>query len=419
MGTCGGYIMECERLDEEFIDELDDEVSHNDSDNTDITEETLEDNNFRKKYRLFQRMCIFLNALILCGCIYINHFTYNPSERELLDDNLFSGRDIIVEQDELDDIISVLEDELNISIPLEDADDYYLFDAVMKNTNLNDSEKMFFYKYIDIIKDNPYLDKEEAYRSLLNVDISYKNRPIWYDKTVQGVYIHDCESIGIFNDDEEKSTLAHEIIHCIYCNDKTVNLPKYFKEGMTELLTNEYFSDSPFVELENYPFEIAAVKMLCELTSSDTVLKAFSLGDMNIIANGIACVTGDLDGAVKALEMLDYAFLRYNDELKGDDVIISDPNDIINQFIPTFRECITSKYEENDRRRISYFYNEILFVNIFYEEPYECYVDDLREFGSDHKAYFSSKLKQIVAADDVLNKIGEEDDNNKIKTLEK
>lgn len=417
MGTCGGYTMDSERLEEETVSEEDviEEVEDDE-----LSEDEVEENDrFRKKCNMFQRVLLFVNALILCGCLYINRCTYYPEERELLEDNLFSGNDVIASDEMLRDIVKALEDELNVSISEEDKDEYYLLNAILKNPNLSDSEKDLFYNYIDLIKDNPYLDKEEAYNSLLNVDILYEARPLIYDRDVLGVYIYDLESIGVFDDDEEKSTLIHEGIHCIYCNEKTYDLPTYFKEGMTELLANEYFSSSPFVELKSYPFEVAAVKMLCEVTSTDTVLKAFSLGDMGIIAEEIASVTGNYDEAVVALEMLDYALLWHNDEIPKDREIISDMNVVISGFIPTFRECITLKYDELNRNRISYFYNEILFANIFGDEPYTEYVDDLVEFGSDHKAYFSSKLKQKVAADEVINKIGEQLEEVNVKTLEK
>ena len=43
--------------------------------------------------------------------------------------------------------------------------------------------------------------------------------------------------------------------------------------------------------------------------------------------------------------------------------------------------------------RKSYFSNLVLFLNIFKEEPYETYIDDLQEYGYIRRAYFSSKLK--------------------------
>ena len=103
---------------------------------------------------------------------------------------------------------------------------------------LNDNDKVIFYRFIDIIKDNPYIDREEAYHSLRNVEVSRKCRHYMYDKSIQGVYSHELENIGIFEEDKENLILIHEGIHCIFCNEKTNDLPKYFKEGMTELLNS-------------------------------------------------------------------------------------------------------------------------------------------------------------------------------------
>ena len=180
-------------------------------------------------------------------------------------------------------------------------------------------------------------------------------------------------------------------------------LPNYFKEGMTELLSNEYFQEFPFTEIKTYPFEIAAIKMLCEVTSSDTVLKAFSLGDMDIIAKDMATITGDIDMARMTLDMLDKIFLKSYEALDED---IS-YEELANGCIPVFRGIIVSKYKENDKNRISYFYNEILFGNLMEDNAYDSYIDDIVEFGSDHKAYFSSSLKKDLAERELVNKVSE------------
>ena len=387
-------------IDPSYCDELDD-----------IVDEGLLDENLKKKSRVFWRFLIFVNALLLCGLIYMKYIMWNPTDRDLCDDNIFSGNSLSISDEELEKIVCRLENELGICIDEDCKDEYALLNAVYENDCLTDEEKDVFYGFIDIIKDNPYIDRENAYTSLRNVEVSYKCRPYIYDKTVLGVYSHIYESIGIFEKDEDQSILKHEGIHAIFCNEKTSSLPTYFKEGMTELLVNEYFQNKPFVELENYPFEIAAVKMLCEVTSPDTVLKAYSLGDMDIIAEEMATITGDIEVARKALNMLDNALLKYHGDLDNDLTY----EEIVNGFIPVFRGIITAKYEESDSNRVSYFYNEILLGNIFYDDSYDSYVDDLVEFGSDHKAYFSSKLKNELASQEIVDKISDSEE----KTLTK
>ena len=42
--------------------------------------------------------------------------------------------------------------------------------------------------------------------------------------------------------------------------------------------------------------------MLCEVTSPEVVLKAFSCGDMDIIAKDMSTITGDIEVAREALK---------------------------------------------------------------------------------------------------------------------
>ncbi len=355
----------------------------------------------KKFYFVMSLLC----ALILVGTLYYGKTTFLPKERPLLGDNIYSGNNLCISDEEISDIVANLEDELGVSICEDSYDSYCLLNAIYENPNLTDSEKDVFYKVISLIEDNPYINKEQAYRSLLNVDVLYKRRPIGIENDIEGMYIHKYEAIGIFENDPDDRVLIHEIIHCIFANANTENLPSYFSEGVTELLANEYFSDKPFVELMNYPFEIAVVKMLCEVTSPEVVLEAYSTGNMGVIAEDIARYTGDIDGANKALDMVDYTMRRFKGDLREDEEYIADRNDMVKEFIPLFRAIVEHKYAPEDHDRVSYFYNEILFANIFNEDPYNDYVDDLVEFGADYKVYFSSDLKSTIGKNGVMKTI--------------
>ncbi|MBQ3511251.1 MAG: hypothetical protein IJA30_03010 [Bacilli bacterium] len=406
-------------MDSERLEELDEELFENEefveevvidptyTDSLDELEDEIEEEKnrrFVKGSRIFWAVLAFINALLICGSVYMNFFMWNPKERDLCKDNIFCGNDLSISSDTLNSIVSSMENELGISIDEEFRDEYALLSAIMDNDCLTDSEKDIFYSFIDIIKDNPYIDREEAYSSLRNVEVSRKCRPYMYDKSIQGVYSHELENIGIFEDDKDNLILIHEGIHCIFCNEKTKNLPKYFKEGMTELLVNEYFDSKPFAELQNYPFEVVAVRMLCEITSPDVVLKAYSCGDMSIIAEEMNKITRNEDDTNTALE----AFCKYMMKYEGDLEEDTSYQDLANICIPVFRGIISAKYDEKHPNRISYYYNEILLANIMEEDAYDKYVDDLVEFGTDHKAYFSSKLKQKLATEKIEDKISEE-----------
>lgn len=393
----------------------------------DITEEILEidetDNSVEEdkktgKYLKFVEAAALLSAFItMCYNIFLWCLVYNPKERELSDDNLFSNNDLIVSEVELNSIINNLEEELGIVIDDEDTEEYALLNAVCENDNLADKEKDICYKTINLIKDNPYLDKEEAYRSLRNVDVSYKYRPFNYDKTITGVYLYQYESIGIFEKDEDFNTLFHEIIHCIYSNEKTKNLPQYFKEGMTELLTNEYFSETPFLEATSYPFEIAAVKMLCEVTSPDTVLKAFSCGDMDIIAEEMSWITRDIEEARSALNSLENIFLKAKDS----DSVNKLYQELSTDALGVFRGIVNVKYAEGSLDRECYYYNEIVFSNLYYDFAYNGFRDNLEEQGNCYKDYIQSLYdfgikEKAYFSSDLIEKFSTADNGKKVLT---
>ena len=323
---------------------------------------------------------------ILSG-IYLNSL-YVPEDRVFDTANLFSDNSLVIDSSTAESICCELENEFDIELDSEN-DNSLLLNAIYCNKNLSDEDKLFCIKYLDLFNDNPYLDKDRVYHSLLNLDISNKNRPPFYDDNVEGVYIDDLKSIGIFVNDTDETVKAHELIHCICANDG--ELPKFFSEGMTELLTNEYFTENHFLELDNYPFEVIAVKMLCDVTSADTVLKAFTLGDMSYIYESLSSSYGSVEDAKKAITILDEAFsYRSEDEKEfnytGDDVA--------NYFFGYLNGVVFNKHEEGSEERASFFYNEILLLNLFEGNSFECFMKDLEEYGVLCNAYFSSKLKE-------------------------
>ena len=326
--------------------------------------------------------------LFVLSGIYLNSL-YVPEDRVFDSSNLFSNNSVIVDSSTAESICCSLEDEFDIELDYEN-DNSLLLNAIYCNKNLSDNEKSFCIKYLELFDDNPYLDKDRVYHSLLNLDISNKNRPPYYDKNVEGVYIDDLKSIGIFVVDVDDTVKAHELIHCICANDG--ELPRFFSEGMTELLTNEYFTENHFLELDNYSFEVIAVKMLCDATSSDTVLKAFTLGDMSYIYESLASSYGTIDDAKKVISILDESFSFRNNEEEGEFKYTVE--DITNSLFSYLNGVVFNKYEEGSAERASFFYNEILLLNLFEGKPLTSLMDDLEEYGVLCNVYFSSKLKE-------------------------
>lgn len=354
-----------------------------------LVEELKSEGKASKTTRFFQIVSGLMAVISICSMLYIKSL-YLPEDRQFDMDNMFLGSDVCVSDARVKSVMKEL-CELGYAVEYDNMN-YLLLNAIHCNDNLTDDEKEFCCGFIDMFNDNPYLDKERVYHSLLNLDISYKNRPYIYDDSVEGVYIDKFKSIGIFVNDPDKAVLGHEVIHCICANDGC--LPTFFVEGMTELLANEYFSDSPFIEFKNYPFEIYAVKMLCDTAGSDVVLKAYTTGDMNLIYEALASYSGTLDDAKKAIGIFEKLFLF----LDGKSENLNFNNDeMTNDLFFYLNNVANAKYGDNTDEfnfdRSSYYYNQILFLNIFDSKSKDAISADLEELGVFCKPYFSSKLK--------------------------
>ena len=354
-----------------------------------LVEELKSEGKASKTTRFFQIVSGLMAVISICSMLYIKSL-YLPEDRQFDMDNMFLGSDVCVSDARVKSVMKEL-CELGYAVEYDNMN-YLLLNAIHCNDNLTDDEKEFCCGFIDMFNDNPYLDKERVYHSLLNLDISYKNRPYIYDDSVEGVYIDKFKSIGIFVNDPDKAVLGHEVIHCICANDGC--LPTFFVEGMTELLANEYFSDSPFIEFKNYPFEIYAVKMLCDTAGSDVVLKAYTTGDMNLIYEALASYSGTLDDAKKAIGIFEKLFLFLDGKCEN---LNFNNDEMTNDLFFYLNNVANAKYGDNTDEfnfdRSSYYYNQILFLNIFDSKSKDAISADLEELGVFCKPYFSSKLK--------------------------
>lgn len=335
-------------------------------------------------------------ALLIGFNTYFSIFYYKPSKRKNNKYNLYSGNDLVIFNEELAKIKKELEEELKITIIDEEIDEYALLDAINKNdTFKHDNKDYYLHTICELIKDNPYLNKEEVYSRLLNVEIIYKKRPFYVDKYVDGQYYNaPYNSIGIFKEYPAYHETLHEIIHCIYDNN---NLPRFFVEGMTELLNNEYLKkDNPFDGINSYPFEVVAVKMLCEVTSPNTVLKAFTLNDIDYIIEEMAKMANygiNKKDASNALKIMGKVLDAYANDEKSEYLF----PDVIRNCISVFQSCIDTKNKDNISKSMSYYYNEMLFYNcLFKDKAVENYNRDLKRYGYDNKVYFSTYLKKCI-----------------------
>lgn len=342
-------------------------------------------------------------SFFISVAIVINVYTLSfasPEKKRVSKANPFKGNKVTISAEEKNNIIGKLDNSLSVPVTEENVDEYLVLDAILENDDFKEKKEWLCYRLFNLIQENPYLIKEEIYKSLKNVDVTYKKRPALFAENTLGVYYYFLNNINIFSTEEDYETFLHEVIHCIFSSEKIMRLPNFFKEGMVHLLTLEYLYPQPFEIKKSYVFEIAAVKMLCEITSSDLVLKSFTLGDMQYIIDDMVSNGLSKKEAEKAIELLEKALDIY---YKKDDSKI-DVSNFYKKCIQSLQFCVDKKYGIDDNANLSYYYNELLFYNcLFKKDAGIRYSLDILKYGVDYKAYFCEETKRKVTRGDFEN----------------
>ena len=330
-------------------------------------------------------LCVYATASFL-GKIDSNSFLLRRLER--------TG---IISQD-TDYMLEQVEE--NIGMETDGNSDFTIFYAVMNNPYLTNEEKELLYSFSDLIRDNHYLDLNETYYTLENLKIEYVERDTTkYDEIIKGIFSNETKTISIFEPKEiaSKEIIIHELIHSIFNNKGYTLLPEYFVEGVTELLSNEYFSKSPYFEANTYPFEIAMTKLLCEMTSSDTVMKAYANGTMDPIYQEISTVMG-IKSTSDFFKNINNMFKEYKDEGR----IKEDRLPEILLFMDSYYKY---QYEKTNDATIldRYFYQKGIIELMTHENSFKDYWMYLVENGVYQQPYFSSKLKEQAHLSDTIN----------------
>ena len=298
--------------------------------------------------------------------------------------NIYNGRTLTISGEEKENIINNVEAKLGYDVEDIKEDDYIILNAVLENDKLTEEEKEYFYDFGDMFYDNPYLNREKTYENLSDVDIKYSGLREISAFDVLGNYDYTSNEIRIY--ENEKSVRGHEITHCIY-NVKPNKIDVYFSEGMAELLYNEYFDDIPFLEVKSYPYEICAVKMLCEICGSDLVLKAYSESNMHLLANEITKYSNRGD-AYKNLMLLDDLLTDYETNAKATHYTDYD------KMYDFFESVLIAKYGENGMEHNAFNYYKTLLNTIYSENNIMDYLDTIKTVGIGVKAYFNEDLKR-------------------------
>lgn len=313
---------------------------------------------------------------------------YNPV-------NIYKNNRLIINDDEKDKLYKLISQETGASIV--ENERLLVLNAVIENKKLTEEEKKVLYEFDDLLLEDPYLNKESAYKSLRKVKVINKSTN---NLNIEGKYTFPDNKITMYlkeSQSDYEATLIHEFIHCIYFTKKTYELPQYFREGMTELLTNEYFTSTPYYEHTSYPFEIIVVKQLCNMIGSDKVLEAFSKGDMNLIAQELSRTMSEEESS-QFLEDMDKTFYHYEKDhsLEDKDYYIGMRNFFLNFDKKRYADSLENNtYEElwKDKLEESSYNIDILML-LDSKTPYNEYLWYVEENGVYLRPLFSKKLKE-------------------------
>lgn len=315
-------------------------------------------------------------------------------------DNIFDENKLIITDDEIEEINDALEEELDMIIS-EGDDNYLILSSIMKNDNLTDEEKRIFYNLFYVIDDNvKYLNKEELYDNWIDIDIKYLDKK--KDESVDGMYFADDNYINIYNDYDER-VKNHEGIHSIFSYSSEVKCySRSLCEGVTELINREYCCSQPFVADNTYIYEMAYVKMLCEIVGKDKVLEAYLENDLTIISKAMSENYGTEEESLNILYILEDSLDRHIEMKAGGSVTLNYSFDEIkNAFFELDGYFLNNA---TDLENVDgYLYNRALFFNLYTGRAHEGYLDFIKQNGVLEKVYLSSELKSQYPDTKIVN----------------
>lgn len=319
-----------------------------------------------------------------------------------------SNEDINLNRDKSNELAgssieSMLEEVEQVTgIDTSNNDNLVIIHAAINNSNLSDEEKTIIYSFVDIINDNPYIDRNSAYNSIGNVDIFYVPRPDGTSETIMGDFSFNQDIINIYteNDSLKRETQIHELLHCLFTNYRNLNIPAFLAEGVTEILVNEYFTTNPFVEDSSYPYEVTLTKILCEMVGSDKVLEAYTTGNMNVIKDELREYegTGDANTFINAAD-------RVLERLESGREIDPETYNYMMDYMDVY---FNNRYSDNNEKMELYSYYRGIMTQIPSEDRYTEYWNYIFNNGYYERPYFSRNLLLQYGSDSVRENVSEE-----------
>lgn len=278
-------------------------------------------------------------------------------------------------------------EELGISLGMKAADDRLLIlYYALKNIHLTPEQKNSAYSLATMLQENPYVDITTASKAMVNLRVSRQEKPGHFKETVQAYFSRFLDEIVLFMDDTKGELLIHELIHSIFFNSKTENLPDYLLEGVTELLVNEYYAEDPYFENRSYIFEIHIMKILCEICGSDEVLKTYTTGDTSGMDQKLTEVFGDKANELKIL--IENLYVKYKERHPITKEEVEEITMILDEYFYNI--------ETEDKWIIvgRYRYYKDIIKCLAEENPYETAIDYIYSHKKIEYPYFSKELKE-------------------------
>ena len=339
----------------------------------------MSEGNKKKKNKTTNRRLMFV-TLLLTSLL----FTIEVKEGLLFTNNIYDRDDNLkVNEDEIDEMISELSLELDRDLSKEDIDSLLLY-SIFSNNHISEIDKKRIYDLMVLINDCKYIDNDKAYRDLSLLKIKYTERRKDVPNNTLARYLFPENIIEIYDNNLDNEVLFHEIIHCIFNNEKTNRLPKFIIEGVTELLDNEYFSEKPYLETTSYVYEVILTKLLCELVGSDNVMLTYSRGDISYITNELEKNSSkDIESINNLFNKIDVLF----DDTKEID------KDLFDEIYSLLKEVYKNKEYKGDFDNLNSRYLLDIFNGLSYEDRYLYYFDSLDKLGVSTKTYINSNIK--------------------------
>lgn len=336
----------------------------------------------KKKGNASSYVSFFIVMFILCT------FMYSKGDKNPRGNNVAPYNFSTINYDNLDEnTLNILSEELNVDINEDNKDEISLFNAIYNNKNLNEEQKNTFYGYYSLVEDIVNLDKNKAYDSFSRVSVNYVERDENVSSNVLGDYDYSTGKINIYTTDTDNSILQHEGIHCLFSSYNNISLPRAFQEGMTELITNEYYSADPFYEGYTYPLEVSYVKMLCELVGTDKVIDAYVTGNYSLIYR-------EMDKYNSGSEMSNYKILDIYEDAYNNIDHIGDSrysNEDRAKAYNLIEEVYNKRNGTSNNKDFKYLHE--LSAAGFEENATEFFSNYIFYYGLLEKAYISSSLK--------------------------